>query len=91
MICNDTNRTIIKDDFTRRGLTQMLCLVAIDTVRIWWNTRKLSADVMRERKMLAQLPDHLLQDIGVAREEADQESKKAANQLPIDRLKKLAC
>jgi uncharacterized protein YjiS (DUF1127 family) len=49
----------------------------------------LSLQIRRERKQLARLSDHELRDIGVSREQADNESYQGLVSIPPNRLKRV--
>ncbi|MGB1310836.1 MAG: DUF1127 domain-containing protein [Leucothrix sp.] len=50
---------------------------------------KMRYEVLAERKQLANLPETLLNDIGIRREDALQESRLPASALPQDRISAL--
>ena len=50
---------------------------------------RLRRQVAAERKQLAELPEALLKDIGIKREDAVLESRRDPGDLPKDRLEKL--
>ena len=47
---------------------------------------KMRHEVLNERKQLANLPEALLKDIGIKREDAVQESQRTSTELPQDRV-----
>ena len=51
---------------------------------------KLRRQVAAERKQLAELPDELLKDMGIKREDAILESRRDPGDLPKDRLENLS-
>lgn len=76
-----------EDRFQHRNLLQALWVSVASTIRIWWATRELSSTIQQERKELAELPDHVLKDIGIDRSEATTESRRY--DIPLDRLKQM--
>lgn len=71
----------------QRSLLRALWVSVTSTISFWWVTRELSAEIKVERKELADLPDHILHDIGVSRAEASAESRRI--DLPVDRVRGL--
>lgn len=55
--------------------------------RGWVARQSLRLQIIEERRQLAELPDHVLADIGIDRVDALQESRKGAYDLPRDRLR----
>ena len=68
--------------FPERGVVSSLMRTAIMKYQ-------LRRQVAAERKQLAELPESLLKDIGVKREDALRESRRDPGDLPQDRLAKL--
>jgi len=54
----------------------------------WLDLLALRIEIHQERRDLAQLPDHLLKDIGVNRIDAEHESARAFSDIPKSRLGK---
>ncbi len=75
------------DRFQHRNLLQALWVSVVSTIRIWWATRELSSVIQQERKELADLPDHILSDIGIDRAAATAESRRY--DLPLDRVRQM--
>lgn len=55
-------------------------------LRHWLEIQKLRWQIRRERRVLANLPDTLLCDMGIDREEAVRESKKSLRDIPAERI-----
>ena len=89
MVRNSYHAEFCSDRMPHRNLMVALGDSISKTVRIWWATRRLSADIMREREELAGLSDSLLRDIGIGRAEASAESNRSADDLPLDRLREV--
>ncbi|MEZ5449565.1 MAG: DUF1127 domain-containing protein [Thiolinea sp.] len=51
--------------------------------------RQLRNKVQAERRQLAELPEHLLNDIGISRGEALTESQRADHDLPAARVRRV--
>lgn len=71
---------------------QTLKVFTLDlALRIWLETRiylkrsRLARQVALERRLLSQLSDHQLRDIGIHRAAADYESRRRFYDLPIER------
>ena len=58
-------------------------------VRIWLAMRQLRMDIIHERRELSKLPDHLLRDIDIRREDAVIESARSADDLPLSRIRQM--
>ncbi len=87
MYRNGYSAVSCEDVFEHRSLPQALWISVTSTFRVWWATRQLNSDIMQERKELADLPDHILRDIGIGRAEANAESRR--HDLPVDRVREM--
>lgn len=79
------------DRFEQHNLLLALWMAVSSTVCVWWQIRKLRAEILQERKVLATLSDHTLRDIGINRTTATAESNRGGDDLPLERLKQLDC
>ena len=89
MVFNNYPAEFCRDEIKHSNSLQSLSLSISRTARFWWAIRRLKSDIVQERKALASLPDNLLRDIGIVRAEAVIESKRTADDIPMDRLRDL--
>ena len=93
MVFNSYTAEFCRDEVIHTNSPRSLSRSISNRIRIWWVTQRLKADIRQERKALASLPDNLLRDIGITRARlllrAAIESKRAAEDIPMDRLRDL--
>ena len=89
MVFNSYTAEFCRDEIIHTKSPRSLSRSISNRIRIWWATQQLKADIRQERKALASLPDNLLRDIGINRATAAIESKRAADDIPMDRLRDL--
>lgn len=58
----------------------------VQSIKNWFELQRLQQAVRKERDQLAELPAHLLQDIGVSRAEALIESQRRMEDIPTGRM-----
>ncbi len=74
----------VRHNVPRHHIKAMI-LMLIGLVRKTQRTLQLARSVRAERKALAKLTDRELRDIGIARADAEYESKRSSLDLPIRR------